>query len=996
MRFSARLRPTRSHATRQPTSSGATNYDAFVSYSHAADGQLAPALQAGLQGLGKPWYRRRVLRVFRDKTSLSASPELWPSIERALAASRYFILLASPEAAHSHWVDQEVRWWLEHRSPATMLVGLTGGTLAWDGARHAFDPARTTALPPAAFAWPGDEPLWVDLRWAREARHVSLRDPRFREAVADLAAPVRDLPKDELIGEDIRQHRRTLRLARSGIALLLALVVLAGVLGNLARIQRDDARSQRNEAQAQARLALSRQLGAQAGAVRNERLDVALLLGLEAVRRQDTTEAKTALLTALHSNHALVTSLPRNTQPLGPDKDYGDALTFSLDGQTLAWASAGGVAILSVQGQRRTVLPSTTGVHGLSISPDGRILAWSGKRGISLWDLKRDRADGEPLKASRGTLFANIAFSRDGTKMAGITDKLIMIWDVQRRVPIGRPLRLVPATAAQQPAIAVSADLKLAASATDGSAIVLWDIDQHRRLGQIEARYKEPVSGLAFSPDGTTLASVSGKPPSAEGLGGSVIIWDLATLRPKGRSTSTLRSYTSVAFSPDGRQVAAGFITTRDIRGIDGGIQILDAQRPTSSRVLRALGEGSDPLVFSRRGKLLASLEGTTVTVWSLASRDRLAIPLPKRGKETLGVALTRDGRSFAYSTRSFDSDFRASPLTETIVTPGHTHVLRERSRPEAGEDLGSSAVDFSRDGQLLAFLDSRRGLRTWHTRTRTVTSKPLLGVTAASFSPTSSLLAAGRLDGSVIMVDGGSGQPVEGYVIPGASLLNSDDQPPRVIELVFTGDGRRLLIGSSDGLVREVDVLSHRILSKSSVHVAQDDALPISSMHFSPDGRYVAYGTQSQGDLGIYGYMYVYDLAHKQLIISHSGATTSLRFSFDGKMLASAGVNGTLSLWDVRRRQLIEESLYHAGAISDMAYDANHQLMVGADGTAVLLRAGIAAWREVACYVFNRNLTQDEWNQYLGPAQPYVRTCPNLPAGTGAPANAPAAEYSR
>jgi hypothetical protein len=46
-------------------------YDAFV-HSHAADGQLAPALQAGLQSLGKSWYRRRVLRVFRDKTSLSA------------------------------------------------------------------------------------------------------------------------------------------------------------------------------------------------------------------------------------------------------------------------------------------------------------------------------------------------------------------------------------------------------------------------------------------------------------------------------------------------------------------------------------------------------------------------------------------------------------------------------------------------------------------------------------------------------------------------------------------------------------------------------------------------------------------------------------------------------------------------------------------------------------------------------------------------------------
>jgi hypothetical protein len=179
MGLSVRDRSGRSRAPRKVAGSEGAGYDAFVSYSHAVDGQLAPALQAGLQSLGKPWYRRRVLRVFRDKTSLSASPELWPSIERALVASRYFVLLASAEAARSRWVDQEVRWWLEHRSPATMLIGLTGGQLAWDDARGAFDPARSPALPPTALDWPGAEPLWVDLRWARDALHVSLRDPRL-------------------------------------------------------------------------------------------------------------------------------------------------------------------------------------------------------------------------------------------------------------------------------------------------------------------------------------------------------------------------------------------------------------------------------------------------------------------------------------------------------------------------------------------------------------------------------------------------------------------------------------------------------------------------------------------------------------------------------------------------------------------------------------------------------------------------------------------------
>jgi hypothetical protein len=66
-----------------------TLYDAFISYSHAKDKPIAAALQSVVQKLGKPWYRRRALRVFRDDTSLSATPSLWPTIEQALGQSRF-------------------------------------------------------------------------------------------------------------------------------------------------------------------------------------------------------------------------------------------------------------------------------------------------------------------------------------------------------------------------------------------------------------------------------------------------------------------------------------------------------------------------------------------------------------------------------------------------------------------------------------------------------------------------------------------------------------------------------------------------------------------------------------------------------------------------------------------------------------------------------------------------------------------------------------------
>lgn len=104
---------------------GTSGYDVFLSYSHALDGALAPALQTGLERFAKPWYRPRALRIFRDTTNLAANPGLWSSIEEALAASSWLVLMASPTAARSPWVNREVTWWLVHKSPRRLLVVLT-------------------------------------------------------------------------------------------------------------------------------------------------------------------------------------------------------------------------------------------------------------------------------------------------------------------------------------------------------------------------------------------------------------------------------------------------------------------------------------------------------------------------------------------------------------------------------------------------------------------------------------------------------------------------------------------------------------------------------------------------------------------------------------------------------------------------------------------------------------------------------------------------------
>jgi hypothetical protein len=182
-------------------------YDAFLSYSHAADGRLAPALQHALHRFARPWNRMRALRVFRDTTSLAATPELWPAIVAALGQSSHFLLLASPQAAASKWVQREVKWWFANRPADKLFVLLTAGTIAWDENTRDFDWKFTTALPDLVRGKFQSEPLYVDLTWADDQDHLSLQNTRFRQAILDIAAPLHGKDKDQLDGEDVRQFR---------------------------------------------------------------------------------------------------------------------------------------------------------------------------------------------------------------------------------------------------------------------------------------------------------------------------------------------------------------------------------------------------------------------------------------------------------------------------------------------------------------------------------------------------------------------------------------------------------------------------------------------------------------------------------------------------------------------------------------------------------------------------------------------------------------------
>lgn len=270
-------------------------YDAFISYSHAKDKAIAKQLQGVVQTLGKPWYKRRVARIFHDNSSLTAAPELWETIVAALEKSDHLVLLASPEAARSQWVNKEVAWWLENKSVDTILVALTDGSLAWSADKKDFSAADNHPLPDALKNRFRSEPLWIDLRQWRTHPRDARKDNAFKQAASRIAGRIRGQSPEDLWSEEVRQQKRNLRIAYAGAAALLLLSVLATGLGLYARDQQSQAEIRRLEAEDQRKIAETQTIEAenQRKIAENQR-DEAERQRSEADAQRQIAEAQTA------------------------------------------------------------------------------------------------------------------------------------------------------------------------------------------------------------------------------------------------------------------------------------------------------------------------------------------------------------------------------------------------------------------------------------------------------------------------------------------------------------------------------------------------------------------------------------------------------------------------------------------------------------------------------------------------------------------------------
>lgn len=351
-------------------------YDVFISYSHAADGKLAPAVQLGLQSIAKPWYRLRNLSVFRDETSLSATPSLWGSIETALSKARFFLLFASPDSAKSKWVSKEVEYWLDNKPVENLLIVLTNGRVAWDSANSDFDRRKSDAIPEVLFGHFSIEPLWVDFSWASDADDVSIRNSRFRTDVARLAAPVHGQALEEFVGEDLRQHRRTIRIAKVAVATLVILLMASLVAGFFAY-------EQKREAERQFRNGLARESAIRARDVAKDDSDLALVLAKRSaeltlnVDSKVTPESEAILYDLLARENVLGELYPSGSHETSWSWIWSAA--FNEDGSRFAAAAQDGVGIWDSSLRLRGFYPQEA--VSLAFTPDGHQLASVGRDG---------------------------------------------------------------------------------------------------------------------------------------------------------------------------------------------------------------------------------------------------------------------------------------------------------------------------------------------------------------------------------------------------------------------------------------------------------------------------------------------------------------------------------------------------------------------------------------------------------------------------------------
>ena len=847
------------------------------------------------------------------------------------------------EVAHEALLREwpRLRSWLEDDAEGRKLHRhVTESSHTWDeGGRDPADlyrGARSTA------AW----------EWA-EAHEADLNDLEWAFVRASHMASA---------GEAVRARRtnRRLRGLLAGVAVLLAASL---VIGDLALTQRDRATDALTLADAGSLASRSR-LEADP--------QLALLMAREAVNINDSPETRSALFAALERTPAITDRIyaPGAPSPAGDERQW---IAISPDASTLAIGDTGPTVEL-VDAVREVPIGAVdvgSGTERAAFSPDGKTLAVVTAAGhlVPVDIVAGTVRDPVPVETSIDA----IAFDPGGSELltaehdAGLREFLVPR-DPVTLEPTGRR---VPTSGRDATFPQISAPLSLFAMAfaPDGSLVttrfggptLLWSPS----LTPVR-HYAAGGQAVAVSPDGTIAALIENSDPRNEG---NVSFLDLRSGEVRTGSGGHHGPYKTqyeavgVTFAPDGRSV----VTV----GNDSRLLIWDVATVSVSTTLAETGD------LPLRGPVL-SADGTTayttdrnrdVVVWDLSGSHRLDRPFTAGTgfREWPWFAMSPDGRLLAVPSSSKTGEQDGIWLLDT----SDLHVLRRIPQALHGN---STPLAFSPDATTLAvgsWNAGRSHVQLWDVASGRMT-------TSLQAVPANQRLVAMEFSPDGSMLVGGTGPVHRGLVE--VWRLGSPHRPPdrfwtsRTVEdLTFTPDGSQLVAstGWSDG----GDFVLWNTARRKIVKTVHADDAAVLSADVSNDGRTLITGGQT-------GIVRLWSLPAGTPLgapLTDLAGISTVDLSPDGRTAIGADTAGNVLLWDVPTRSTIGDTFPGpaAGRPAAAAFtpDGGSVVVISDTGAGWVWDVDQSDWLARACQVAGRNLTPQEWQEFL-PDRTYHATC--------------------
>lgn len=276
-------------------------------------------------------------------------------------------------------------------------------------------------------------------------------------------------------------------------------------------------------------------------------------------------------------------------------------VAVSADDAIIASAHASGAIRLwdAANGSEQATLRGHKGaVSWVAFAPNGPMLASAGEDGrILLWDSKTKEKPRE-LAAVKGPL-SGVSFQPGGRLIAASAYGVnrpgeAYVWEIES----GKLVATLTGHTSRVSGLAFSPDGTTLATVSHDKTVRLWDPASGAEKRTF-AQHGCPLSCVAFSPDGTQIASAGGQFQANRPEDGEVLIWDAATGEVIQRLRGHTRRLVSVAFSPDGERLATG--------GWDAEIKLWHLGTGQELLGLRQHHDSVMSIAWSRDGDLLVS-----------------------------------------------------------------------------------------------------------------------------------------------------------------------------------------------------------------------------------------------------------------------------------------------------------------------------------------------------------------------------------------------------